>query len=243
MGAPCACSVGVDVSTDLVIAARGLSKNYGEREALVELDLDIPRGTCHGLLGPNGSGKTTFLKLVSGLFRPSAGTLEVCGLAMPKNALEVRRRLGVLLDQPLVPHHLPLAQALAYVGDLHGGKIPTERANLLLERVGLTWRRRDPIRTFSRGMAQRASLACALLPDPELLILDEPFTGLDPLGCKLVEDVIGEQVAAGRTVILVTHELRRAERLCETVTWLDRGRAVRTTERGEWRADEIQGVA
>ena len=121
--------------TDRVIEARGLSKHYGEREALVEFDLEVPRGVCYGLLGPNGSGKTTFLKLVSGLFRPSAGTLSVEGLEMPKEAIRVRRHLGILLDQPLVPHHLPLAQALDYVGDLYGGNIPKGRALELLERV------------------------------------------------------------------------------------------------------------
>jgi ABC-type multidrug transport system ATPase subunit len=225
-----------------VVHAQALTKRYGEREALSDFHLELPRGTCHGVLGPNGSGKTTFIKLVCGLFRPSAGTLEVCGLPVPKSADRARARLGVLLDQPLVPWHLSLADALAYVSDLHGGQIPQSRSDALLDRVGLTWRRRDPLRTFSRGMAQRASLVCALLPDPELLILDEPFTGLDAQGCGLVETVIAEVVAEGRTVLLVTHELRRAERLCDAVTWLDRGRVVRRTRRGEWTAGEVEGA-
>ena len=225
------------------VVAHELSKRYGEREALTAFSVTIPRGSCHGLLGPNGSGKTTFLKMVCGLFRPNAGSLEVCGHSVEKDPIQVRSRIGVLLDQPLVPHHLSLAETLRYVGDLHGGTIPTARIDELLERVGLTWRRRDPIRTFSRGMAQRANLACALLADPELLILDEPFTGLDPQGCALVESVIAETLAVGKTVILVTHEMRRAERLCDRVTMLERGREVRSGERGEWSADEFEGAA
>lgn len=236
-------SGGLPATTETVVLAERLGKSYGERAALEELDLTVQRGTCHGLCGPNGSGKTTFLKLLTGLFRPSSGSVEVLGLPIPRRAVEVRRRLGVLLDQPLVPHHLSLGEALRYMTDLHGGRIPYARSAALLDRVGLSWRRRDSIRTFSRGMAQRASLALALLPDPELLILDEPFTGLDPQGCALVEEVITERVGAGGTVILVTHELRRAERLCDRVSWLERGRLRRTTERGSWSAAEIEGVA
>ncbi len=180
-------SGGLPATTETVVLADRLGKSYGERAALEEFDLTVHRGTCHGLCGPNGSGKTTFLKLLTGLFRPSSGSVEVLGLPIPRRAVEVRRRLGVLLDQPLVPHHLSLGEALRYMTDLHGGRIPRARSAALLDRVGLSWRRRDSIRTFSRGMAQRASLALALLPDPELLILDEPFTGLDPQGCALVE--------------------------------------------------------
>lgn len=225
------------------VRCRGLAKRYGERDALLDLDLDVPVGTCHGFLGPNGSGKTTFLKLVSGLFRPTAGSIEVLGLAVPERAAEARARSGFMFDRPLVPEHLSLLEALDYVADLQGGGVAPGRRDELLERVGLTWRRRDPISTFSRGMAQRASLVCALLHDPEILVFDEPFTGLDPQGCALVESEVTNAVAEGRTVLLVTHELRRAERLCDTVTWLERGRPVRTSPRGSWHADEIEGVA
>ncbi len=228
---------------DPVIVAKGLGKRYGERKALRDLDLEVAAGTCHGILGPNGSGKTTFLKLVCGLFQPSEGELEVCGFQVPAEGAQVRARLGVLLDQPLVPRNLSLSDALAYVADLHGGGIPSIRRDALLERVGLSWRRRDPLRTFSRGMAQRASLVCALLPDPELLILDEPFTGLDPEGCALVESMVDERVREGRTVLLVTHELRRAERLCHSVTWLDRGTVSRRTARGTWSAAGEEGAS
>lgn len=220
----------------LAVRARGLSRRFGEREALLGLDLDIPRGVCHAVLGSNGSGKTTFLRLVAGLIRPTAGELSVCGLPLPNSGSAVRARLGALFDAPLVPRHFTLSEALAYTADLRGGGIPAARAEALLERVGLVWRRRDPLRTFSRGMAQRASLACALLGEPEVLLLDEPFTGLDAAGSALVESMIREAVAAGRTVLLVTHELRRAERLADAATWLDRGRAVRRAARGEWHA-------
>ena len=222
----------------LAVHARGLSRRFGEREALLGVDLDVPRGVCHALLGANGSGKTTFLRLVSGLLRPTEGELAVCGLPLPAEGSAVRARLGVLFDAPLVPRHLTLSEALAYSADLRGGGIPRERAEALLERVGLIWRRRDPLSTFSRGMTQRANLACALLGDPELLLLDEPFTGLDAEGSALAEAMIREAVAAGRTVLLVTHELRRAERLADSATWLDRGRAVRRAARGEWRASD-----
>jgi ABC-type multidrug transport system ATPase subunit len=233
----------VAAPASLAVRARGLSRRYGEREALLDLDLEVPRGVCHALLGPNGSGKTTFLRLVAGLLRPTGGELSVCGHALPREGRAVRARLGALFDAPLVPRHLTLSEALAYSADLRGGGIPAVRAEALLARIGLLWRRRDPLRTFSRGMAQRANLACALLGEPELLLLDEPFTGLDAEGSALVEAVIREAVAAGRTVLLVTHELRRAERLADAATWLDRGRAVRRAARGEWRAADQDEIA
>jgi len=213
--------------TTLAVRAQGLGKRFGDRDALVALDLEIPVGGCFGLFGHNGSGKTTFLKLVSGLLKPTRGTLEVLGFRIPKQAERARRQLGVLLDHHLLPPDFPLGEGLRYLADLYGLENPGPRIVDLLDRVGLSWRRRDPLRTFSRGMGQRASLACALLPDPDLIILDEPFTGLDPKGCDLVSEVVREHVNRGKTALLVTHELARGLDLADEVVVLDRGQEAR----------------
>lgn len=199
------------------VRAVGLVKKFGDREALAGVDVTVPRGVCTALFGANGSGKTTFVKLVSTLIRPTEGTLEVGGEPLPRRAARVRSRIGLVLDRPFLPADLPLEDGLGYFAELHGLRDARAAIDTWIDRVGLTWRRRDPIRTFSRGMAQRASLATALLPDPELLLLDEPFTALDPSGCELVESLIQESVAKRRSVLLVTHDLERGYRMAEQI--------------------------
>ncbi|MGE3166058.1 MAG: ABC transporter ATP-binding protein [Planctomycetota bacterium] len=224
------------------VSLRALAKHYGDRQALRSVDLEIPRGRCFGLLGSNGSGKTTLLKIVAGLTRATSGVVAVAGHEFPRAATAARRALGVLFDQPLLPGDFTLAEALRYTADLYQVSPTSERAKSLVERAGLEWRVRDPVRTFSRGLTQRVSLICALLHDPEVLLLDEPFVGLDPRGCRWVEEMIGEQIERGKTVVLVTHELARVERLCPELAVLQRGELVfRSASRG-WAVADVQAV-
>ncbi|MFQ5654480.1 MAG: ATP-binding cassette domain-containing protein, partial [Planctomycetota bacterium] len=162
--------------------------------------------------------------------------------ALPQEAQMVRARIGVLLDRPFIPREFSLWEGLCYSADLHGVDNPAERILELLDRFRLTWRRRDPVRTFSRGMAQRASLACALLSEPQILILDEPFSGLDPAGCAIVEEAIAETRAAGGTVLLVTHDLERGARLCDEVVVIDRGRLAFRGSGGRWSLEDLTAV-
>lgn len=226
----------------LAIAVRDLGKRYGDRDALRQLTLEIPTGGCFGVLGPNGSGKTTLMKILAGLVRPTTGSAVVAGCSLPKESFEARRRLGVLFDRPLLPRDFTLREGLLYHAELY--QVPDARARIdeLVGRAGLTWRVRDPVRTFSRGMAQRVSLICALLSDPEVLILDEPFTGLDPEGCGLVEASIEEMREAGKTVLLVTHEMPRVERLCEGVAVLKRGQLAFLGESNDWTLANVLAV-
>ena len=224
------------------ILARGLTKRYDTRDALRGIDLEVPAGICFGIFGPNGSGKTTLLKIISTLIQATAGELHVAGRCVRRQASAVRRRLGVLLDQPMFPRDFSLREGLQYTADLYQLKEAKDRIHDLVERMGLTWRVRDPIRTFSRGMAQRASLACALLPDPEILILDEPFTGLDREGCQIVEELIDEHKGRGRTVLLVTHAHDRGRRLADEVMVLDRGEIAFRGLAGAWSADDLLSV-
>lgn len=197
------------------IRARGLVKRYGARAALAGLDLEVPEGCCFALFGANGSGKTTLVRLVATLIRASAGELEVLGERLPAGATAVRSRLGALLDQPLLPWELSLGEGLRLHADLHGVPSPAARVEEVASRMGLFWRLRDPVRSLSRGMAQRAAVARAILHDPELLLLDEPFNGLDPEGCGAVEAVVKALVGRGGTVLLVTHDRARGARLAD----------------------------
>ena len=225
-----------------MIHAEKLTRSYGDREALRQLDLEVPQGCCFGLFGPNGSGKTTFLKIVCTLIQPTSGRIAVAGLELPREADRVRARVGILLDRPFIPRDFSLREGLQFHADLHQVPDASRRIDQLVERVSLTWRVRDPLRTFSRGMAQRASLICALLPDPEILILDEPFTGLDREACRIVEEVVAEERQAGKTVLLVTHELERGARLADEVLVLERGEAAFRGHAGEWSEDDLLAV-
>ncbi len=213
-----------------MIRVRSVWKRYGSRDALAGVSLDVPKGTCCAVLGPNGSGKTTLVRVLSTLARPSEGEVEVAGLALPRHASEVRSRVGVVLDHSLLPRDLALEEGLRYYADLYGLRDAGPRIAALAERLGLTWRLRDPVRTFSRGMAQRAALVRALLHDPEVLLLDEPFTGLDAAACRVVEDVVTSAVAEGRTVLLVTHDLDRAAAVAGSAVLLREGRVVAAGE-------------
>jgi ABC-2 type transport system ATP-binding protein len=192
--------------------------------ALDHLNLAVEKGEVFGLLGPNGAGKTTTLKILLRLAAPTSGTARI--LCQELNDISVHARIGYLPEQPYFYDHLTAEEFLNYMGQIFGLR-PSERRRRvasLLERVGLTDSRRIPLRKFSKGMVQRVGIAQALINEPELIFLDEPMSGLDPLGRREVRDLILELKAAGKTVFLSTHILSDAETLCDRVAILNHGR-------------------
>ncbi len=215
----------------LALKTRGLSKSYrlghlvpSYRPALVDLDLDVEKGEILGYIGPNGSGKTTTLKLLMGLLRADRGEAWVLSRPLPDRSW--RFEVGYLPEHPYLYDYLTPAEYLDYVGRLFGLSAARrrERAGELLALVGLERSAGLPMRRFSKGMVQRVGLAQALVNDPKLLILDEPMSGLDPIGRRLVRDLITGQRRAGKTVLFSSHILPDAETLCDRVAVLRAGR-------------------
>ena len=204
-----------------MIEVKGLVKTYGLRPVLRKLDLHLARGESLALLGPNGSGKTTLLRILSALARPSAGQVTIGGWTLPKEAAAVRAHLGVIGHAPLLYGELTAAENLRFFARLYSVKPAS--IETLLKRVGLYSRMTDRVSDFSRGMQQRLSIARALIHDPEVLLLDEPHTGLDVAGAAMLNTLIAELRAAGRTIVLTTHDLDRALALSDRVAILSRG--------------------
>ena len=179
----------------------GLTRCYGEREALDGVSLSLRDGQTLVVLGPNGAGKTTLLRVLATLLRPHTGEVRVLGHALPGEAWAVRGRIGLLGHEPLLYRELTARENLRFHARLHG--VGVERVEELLEAVGMATRAEEPVRTLSRGMVQRVATARTLLHDPELLLLDEPRANLDPAGAELVEPLIGP--TCGRTRVVCSH--------------------------------------
>lgn len=205
--------------------------------AVESLSLEVREGEVYGLLGLNGSGKTTTMKLLLGLLFPSSGVVEVLG--RPPEDPEARRAIGYLPEVPYFYRHLSAREVLGFYGRLSG--IPSrrlkERTEEVLEWVRLKENAGRPMREYSKGMLQRTALAQALLHDPKVLFFDEPVTGLDPLGLKEMRDMIASLNAAGKTVFFSSHNISEVERLCRRVGILVRGKMAREVSRGEWEND------
>jgi len=205
------------------------SKSYGalavgRPQAVADVSLLVSRGAIHGLLGPNGAGKTTTLKMLLGLVRPSGGRFEILGV--DAHAPGARARLGFLPEQPYFPTQLTVAEVMGLYGRLAG--VPksdlSEQIPTLLEIVGLEGRERSLLARFSRGMLQRLGLAQAMLGSPDAIVLDEPASGLDPVGQRDVRNLMLDLRAAGTSILLSSHQLSEVEAVCDEVTILNRGR-------------------
>jgi len=205
------------------IRCTGLVKRYGALTAVDGLDLEVGAGQCLGLLGPNGAGKTTTVEILEGLIEPDAGAVEVLGRRWDRDGRQLRQRLGVQLQEAQLPEKLTALEVLALFRSFYARG---PRAQDVLERVGLTEKAGTYVRKLSGGQRQRLSLACALVCEPELLFLDEPTTGLDPRARLRIWELIGEFRARGGTVLLTTHYMEEAQRLCDRVVILDRGRTI-----------------
>jgi heme exporter protein A len=207
------------------VRGSGLVKRFGDRAAVDRVDIALRPGECLAVLGPNGAGKSTLLRMVATLLRPDAGTLSVCGEDLPGGRTRARAGIGYLGHDPLVYLDLTPRQNLELYASLYGLPDARERIDAGLDRVGLRARSFDPVRTFSRGMAQRLGLARALLHDPVLLLLDEPYSGLDAAGARLLDTVLGD-LGAARGAVMVTHEVERGVALAGRVLVLRAGRVV-----------------
>jgi heme exporter protein A len=208
-----------------ILKVTALVKAYGILPVLRKLDLEVRRGEFVALLGPNGSGKSTLLRLVAGLNKPTAGSITIGGWELPGEAAAVRAQIGMVSHKPLLYDNLTARENLEFFAGLYN--IPrdeqTATINAMLEQVGLARRSEDLVRTFSRGMIQRLTIARALLHQPHVLLLDEPYTGLDQDASGVLDGLLEEAHAAGHTIIMTTHELERAARLSERVLILSRG--------------------
>jgi heme ABC exporter ATP-binding subunit CcmA len=209
-----------------VLDARRLSRRYGRFWALRDVDLQLDPGEAVALLGANGAGKSTLLTTLATLARPSRGIVEIMGQDPRKHAAAVRAHMGYVAHQTLLDDALTAQENLHYYGALFGLDDIGERSEQRLREVGLAERAQDRVESFSRGMRQRLSLARALLHDPSLLILDEPFTGLDAPGCRDLAERLGTERNRGTAIILATHQLERVLPWCDRVLILHRGRKV-----------------
>jgi ABC-2 type transport system ATP-binding protein len=210
------------------IRASGLVKRYRDTLAVDGLDLSATAGSCLGILGPNGAGKTTTVEMLEGLIAPDAGTIELLGLVYAEDAAQIRRRIGVQLQEALLPDRLRVIEVLRVFRSLYAGGLGRLRGvEEMLGVVGLVEKRRALVFELSGGQRQRLSLACALVNEPEILFLDEPTTGLDPTARREVWAVVEAFKAQGGTVVLTTHFMEEAERLADQVLILDRGKALR----------------
>jgi len=218
----------MNVSDAPVLSVSGLRKCYGNQEVVRGLDFAIRRGECFGLLGPNGAGKTTTLRCCLGLIDPNAGTITLVGEPVPKAAREARIRVGVVPQMDNIDPDFTVAENLIIYGRYF--RMPdaliNERIPRLLEFAGLASKSDANIRTLSGGMKRRLTLARALVNDPELLILDEPTTGLDPQARHLIWGGLRQLLAQGKTILLTTHFMDEAERLCTRLAVIDHGRMI-----------------
>ena len=206
-----------------MIEVRKLVKRFGLKTVLRGLDFEVREGEFVALLGPNGAGKTTFLRILASLTRPSMGIVQIAGYKLPEQAAAVRARLGVVTHLPLLYGDLTAEENLRFYGRMYGIQELSRRIDEVLELVGLAPRRRDLVRTFSRGMQQRLAIGRAILHDPQVLLFDEPHTGLDQDACDMLDTLLRSVAGRGRTVVMTSHDLARVEDLATRFDVLSRG--------------------
>ncbi len=213
---------------EFVIETTNLTKKYGPLVAVNELDLKVKADTIHGFLGPNGAGKTTTLKILVGLLKPDGGSVSVLGQELGWDKPDVRSRIGYMPELPKLPKHLKGRELLDIYGRMYGMTKEERKKQVpkLLDMVGLKERGDDLIGKYSKGMQQRLGMAQALLNEPELVILDEPSLGLDPVGMVEVREIMKEMAKKGVTIFLSSHLLHEVEQVCTHVTMINYGVAV-----------------
>jgi ABC-2 type transport system ATP-binding protein len=202
---------------ETIISTTNLTKRFGDNLAVDRLSLEVKQGEVFGLLGPNGAGKTTTVRMLTALLVPSEGEALVAGYRLGENDQQIRRKIGLLPEAPGLYDGLSAEQNLAFFGAMYGVEGISAQIQHFLELLGLWNRRYEPVGTFSKGMRQKLAIARALLHQPEILFLDEPTSGLDPQATRLVREFISDLKGEGRTIILTTHNLEEADRLCDRV--------------------------
>jgi heme exporter protein A len=206
-----------------MITVKKLVKRFGLKTVLRGVDFEVQPGEFIALLGPNGAGKTTFLRILASLSRPSLGEVSIAGYKLPHESAQVRARLGVVSHLPLLYGDLTAEENLRFYARMYNIANIEARLTEVLEMVGLESRRRDLVRTFSRGMQQRLAIGRAVLHDPDVILFDEPYTGLDQDASAMLDDVLKTVAAQGRTVVMTSHDLARAEDLATRFDILSRG--------------------
>jgi heme exporter protein A len=207
------------------LEVRDLSRTFGARKALDKVTLDLPKGAFLSIFGPNGAGKTTLVKVLTTLTNPSKGDARVAGFHVVEDAVELREHIGLISHNPLLYPDLTAEENLLFFADMYGLDEPAARVRELLEAVELDHRRLDPVRAFSRGMLQRLSIARALLHKPEVLFLDEPYSGLDPHAMDILDSLIA-QIRAEHTFVMISHDLAKGLELCSHALILAKGKVV-----------------
>jgi len=215
---------------DTALEVRDLTRTFGVRKALDRVSFDLPKGAFLSIFGPNGAGKTTMVKVLTTLTTPSSGTARVCGLDVVADAVELREHIGLISHNPLLYPDLSAEENLLFFSEMYGVADAADRVRELLVSVELDHRRLDLVRTFSRGMLQRLSIARALLHKPEVLFLDEPYSGLDPHAMDIFDNLIA-QIREDHTFVMISHDLDKGLELCSHALILARGRVVLAAER------------
>lgn len=219
--------------TALALQADDIRKTFGTFTALAGVTLQVQRGEFLALFGRNGAGKTTFLKIAATLMRATHGKLQIEGLNIEESAEQIRRKIGFLSHNTYIYRDLSPTENLRFFGALYGVRDIEERIPGLLERVGLRRRSNDPVRSFSRGLHQRIGIARAFLHNPSLILLDEPYTGLDANAVQMLDELLDESVRAGNTVILTTHDINQGLRAATRAAIIDRGKLVFSSNAGD----------
>lgn len=209
---------------DQLIQIRGVQKRYGRKRVLTGVDLFVEQGCVMALLGANGAGKSTLMRIICGLAKPDRGDVVLGGVSLRKTGHELRRYIGLVTHSPLLYDNLNAWENLAFFARLYDIQQPEPRIEAVLHAVDLWPRRRDPVRTFSRGMIQRLAIARAILHEPPVLLLDEPDTGLDPVSAEMLASLIRTMGAANRAILLTTHNLERARLWADSVSLLKDGK-------------------
>jgi ABC-2 type transport system ATP-binding protein len=210
---------------DDALSIRGLVKRFADVTAVAGIDLAVARGECFGLLGPNGAGKTTTLEILEGLQAPTEGEVTVLGRSWSRDADAIRERIGVQLQETVLPGKLSVRETLRLFASFYPRPRPVET---VLAEIGLEEKAGAWVEKLSGGQRQRLAVGCALVSDPEILFLDEPTTGLDPAARRGLWEILRRFQARGRTIVLSTHYMDEAERLCDRIAIVDRGRVVAT---------------
>lgn len=232
--------VAVNVQTSAAIRIQDLRKVYGGKAAVDGLSLNVGRGSFFGFLGPNGAGKTTTIRMLMGLAAPSAGEIEILGMKMPAQALDIRARIGLVPDDSLLFDHLTGPEFVEFAGRMYrlDRAVARARAAELMELFELDGARKKIIGQYSKGMRKRVAMAAALIHRPDLFLLDEPFEGVDAVGARLMKDILNEQVKRGATIFLTSHVLEVVERLCDRVAIVNEGRLVVDAPMAELRSGQ-----
>ncbi|MCZ7357475.1 MAG: ABC transporter ATP-binding protein [Candidatus Methanoperedens sp.] len=218
-----------------IISIENLSKTFGTNIVLRNINLRIERGEFLTIFGPNGAGKTTLIKIISTLVNPTYGRVVIDGIDIKENPIEIRKKIGVISHDTFLYHELTAAENLRFFGKMYGTSDIEARINDLIKQVGLSYRRNDRVRTFSRGMKQRLSIARALIHDPPVLLLDEPYTGLDQHASATFDRILSGTNANDKTRVLISHDIERGISLCDRAVILTDGHIVHEMSKSEIR--------